>query len=175
MSSKSMELRWVSLVQNQARFENEEQALFPQTYQRLYTDTEKPNRLAEPGMLQGKTVSQISKTTVREKVGQSVGMDSEAIRKVLLQVSELIAQNSDLGVLVDGFGEFKAIRGEARQVRNPATGETINAPGQIQLTFEPDTSFHESAFEQPITRNLDLQSLPCLTLRPNPSHFHRSV
>lgn len=46
-------------------------------------------------------------------------------------------------VRIDTFGMFKAVQRAARTGRNPFTGENIEVPAKMAVTFKPSTALKE--------------------------------
>lgn len=56
----------------------------------------------------------------------------------------IIDQLSEGGeVRMTGFGTFKTVNREAREARNPRTGEVIQVPGQAVVRFVPGKNLKE--------------------------------
>ena len=74
-----------------------------------------------------------------EKVATKHGMDKKHARQMVEGVFKEVIEAAQHGeeVSIPGFGKFKVASREARQGRNPATGETIQIAASKKLNFTP--------------------------------------
>jgi DNA-binding protein HU-beta len=74
-----------------------------------------------------------------DHVAREVGMEKSAAKKALEAVLAGIVDAAKKGeeVNLPGFGRFKVKDSQARQGRNPATGETIEIAASKKLGFSP--------------------------------------
>jgi DNA-binding protein HU-beta len=78
-------------------------------------------------------------TELTEKVATKHGMDKKHARQLVEDVFHEVVAAATHGeeVSIPGFGKFKVAAREARQGRNPATGETIQIAASKKLNFTP--------------------------------------
>ena len=79
---------------------------------------------------------------VAESAGLTQAQAKSAVNSVLESISNSL-QDGDKVTLV-GFGTFSVARRDARQGRNPATGETITIPAKSNVKFKPGKELTES-------------------------------
>ena len=74
-----------------------------------------------------------------EHIATSHDMDKKQARTVVEDVFKAVVEAAQKGdeVSIPGFGKFKVAAREARQGRNPATGETIQIAASKKLSFAP--------------------------------------
>lgn len=72
---------------------------------------------------------------VAESAGLTQAQAKSAVNTVLESISESL-QDGDKVTLV-GFGTFSVSKRDARQGRNPATGDTITIPAKSSVKFKP--------------------------------------
>lgn len=85
----------------------------------------------------------ISKTELVDKVAEAAGVskkDTKAVIDSLLQVVEESVKN-DAEVRLIKFGTFKKAHRNARQGRNPQTGETIEIKASDSLAFKSSVKY----------------------------------
>ncbi len=73
------------------------------------------------------------------------GVSRKDAAAVLNAVLEGITQSLEKGdgIVFTGFGNFKIVERNAREGRNPATGEKINIPASKSVKFAPGKSLKE--------------------------------
>jgi DNA-binding protein HU-beta len=78
-------------------------------------------------------------TELTEKVATKHGMDKKHARQLVEGIFHEVVEAASHGeeVSIPGFGKFKVAAREARQGRNPATGETIQIAASKKLNFTP--------------------------------------
>ena len=78
-------------------------------------------------------------TELAEKVATKHGVDKKQARQLVEGVFDEVIEAARQGeeVSIPGFGKFKVAAREARQGRNPATGETIQIAASKKLNFTP--------------------------------------
>lgn len=78
-------------------------------------------------------------TELTEKVATKHGMDKKHARQLVEGIFQEVVEAATHGeeVSIPGFGKFKVAAREARQGRNPATGETIQIAASKKLNFTP--------------------------------------
>ena len=78
-------------------------------------------------------------TELAEQIATSHDLDKKQARTVVEGVFKAVVQAAQHGdeVSIPGFGKFKVASREARQGRNPATGETIQIAASKKLNFTP--------------------------------------
>jgi DNA-binding protein HU-beta len=74
-----------------------------------------------------------------EQIATSHDLDKKQARTVVESVFKAVVEAAQHGdeVSIPGFGKFKVASREARQGRNPATGETIQIAASKKLNFMP--------------------------------------
>lgn len=74
-----------------------------------------------------------------EQIATSHDLDKKQARIVVESVFKAVVSAAQHGdeVSIPGFGKFKVASREARQGRNPATGETIQIAASKKLNFTP--------------------------------------
>lgn len=80
----------------------------------------------------------IGRGDLAQLVATSTEISQAQARKVLDAVFDQIAASTEAGhqVRVTGLGTFQFKDRAARMVRNPRTGETVEAPASRRLTFK---------------------------------------
>lgn len=78
---------------------------------------------------------------VAARTGQTKKDTEQALNALLEVISEAVAQGETVNVV--GFGAFKTVEREAREGRNPATGETIRIAASRTPKFVPGKAFKE--------------------------------
>jgi DNA-binding protein HU-beta len=78
-------------------------------------------------------------TELAEKVATKHGVDKKQARQLVEGVFKEVVEAAQHGeeVSIPGFGKFKVASREARQGRNPATGEAIQIAASKKLNFTP--------------------------------------
>ena len=81
----------------------------------------------------------MNKTDLAGKMAHSAGITKAAAERALAGALEAITAALRAGerVSVAGLGTFTVAQREARQGRNPATGETIQIPAKKVVKFRP--------------------------------------
>ena len=81
----------------------------------------------------------LTKATLVSAVAAEAGITKKAAAKAVDAVFGAIAAEVSAGnkVTVTGFGTFEPKAREARQGRNPQTGEAITIPAHNVVTFKP--------------------------------------
>ncbi len=74
-----------------------------------------------------------------EQIATSHDMDKKQARTVVEGVFKAVVEAAQQGdeISIPGFGKFKVASRDARQGRNPATGETIQIAASKKLNFTP--------------------------------------
>lgn len=87
----------------------------------------------------------MTKAVVAQKVAQRTGMSRkdtmDAIEIFLESVKDALKQERKVSLV--GFGTFYMKEKEARNGRNPRTGERIHIPRKMVATFKPGKAFRE--------------------------------
>ena len=78
-------------------------------------------------------------TELAEQIADKHGVEKKQARQVVEAVFTAVVDAATKGeeVSIPGFGKFKVAEREARQGRNPATGETIQIAASKKLAFTP--------------------------------------
>ena len=88
----------------------------------------------------------MNKTELVAAVAEKSGLSKDAAKKAVDAVVESITealQAKDKVALI-GFGTFEAVKKEARQARNPRTGETIKIKASYQPKFKAGSGLKEA-------------------------------
>lgn len=80
--------------------------------------------------------------TVAQKTGLKNTEATKAVDTILESVIQAVAKGQEVRLV--GFGSFTATKREARQGRNPRTGETLNIPATTIPKFKPGKEFKEA-------------------------------
>jgi DNA-binding protein HU-beta len=74
-------------------------------------------------------------------LAQETGLGKTQVRSVLDALAGQVGASLKVGddVRIAGFGAFQPKRNEARQGRNPRTGEKIKIPASTAVKFRPST------------------------------------
>lgn len=80
--------------------------------------------------------------TVAQKTGLKNTEVTKAVDTILESVIQAVAKGQEVRLV--GFGSFTATKREARQGRNPRTGETLNIPATTIPKFKPGKEFKEA-------------------------------
>lgn len=80
----------------------------------------------------------ITKKDMIREIAKAHGTSQTAVRASIDAFLDMIAQAATDGtdVSLPGFGKFKRRDTEARQRRNPRTGEAVNVPANSTLIFK---------------------------------------
>jgi len=78
-------------------------------------------------------------TELAEQIATKHGVERKQAKQVIDGVFKAVIEAAQKGeeVSIPGFGKFKVSTREARQGRNPATGETIQIAASKKLAFTP--------------------------------------
>ena len=78
-------------------------------------------------------------TELAEHIATDHDLDKKQARALVEGVFKAVVEAAQKGdeVSIPGFGKFKVASREARQGRNPATGETIQIAASKKLNFMP--------------------------------------
>lgn len=82
---------------------------------------------------------------VSEKTGLTKADSAKAIDAVFATITEVLAKGDKLSLV--GFGTFSVSKREARDGRNPRTGETVQIPARNAVTFKAGTALKDSINE----------------------------
>lgn len=89
----------------------------------------------------------MNKAELVEAVQSALGNDAskrlaeDAVAAVLESIAKGIKQDKKVQII--GFGTFEAKKREARMGRNPKTGETMQIPASMTVTFKASSSLKE--------------------------------
>ena len=88
----------------------------------------------------------MNKGDLINKVAESAGLTKTQAEAAVNTVFDSITETLQSGdkVTLIGFGTFSAARREARQGRNPATGETITIAAKTNAKFKPGKGLSEA-------------------------------
>ena len=78
-------------------------------------------------------------TELAEQIATKHGVEKKQARQLVEGVFQAVVQAATKGeeISIPGFGKFKVASRDARQGRNPATGETIQIAASKKLAFTP--------------------------------------
>lgn len=76
---------------------------------------------------------------VAENCGITKAQSDEAVNTVLDMVREAVTNES--GIVLKGFGTFKAVDTKERMARNPKTGEPVHVPAGVKVKFKASKDF----------------------------------
>ena len=78
-------------------------------------------------------------TELADKIATKHGVEKKQARQLIEGVFDEVIEAARQGeeISIPGFGKFKVASREARQGRNPATGETIQIAASKKLNFTP--------------------------------------
>lgn len=78
-------------------------------------------------------------TELAEQIASKHGVERKQAKQVIEGVFKAVIEAAQKGeeVSIPGFGKFKVSNRDARQGRNPATGETIQIAASKKLAFTP--------------------------------------
>lgn len=78
-------------------------------------------------------------TELAEQIASKHGVERKQARQVIEGVFKAVVEAAQKGeeVSIPGFGKFKVAEREARQGRNPATGQPIQIAASRKLAFTP--------------------------------------
>lgn len=80
--------------------------------------------------------------TVSQKTGLKNTEATKAVDTILESVIQAVAKGQEVRLV--GFGSVTATKREARQGRNPRTGEALNIPASTIPKFKPGKEFKEA-------------------------------
>jgi len=73
------------------------------------------------------------------KTGITKAKSAEVLNTLIEEIQSSVATGKS--VVIPGFGTFEARKREAREGRNPATGETIKISAKLVPAFKPGAGF----------------------------------
>lgn len=93
----------------------------------------------------------MTKAVVAQKVAEKTGMSRkdtmDAIEIFLESIKEALKTGEKVSLV--GFGTFTIKEKNARNGRNPRTGQPIHIPNKVVATFKPGKSFREMVNDSP--------------------------
>jgi DNA-binding protein HU-beta/integration host factor subunit beta len=78
---------------------------------------------------------------IAEETGLSQAQAQEVIRRVLDGITETLWQEGRIELR--NFGVFEVKQRKARKARNPRTGESVDVPARLAVTFKPGREMEE--------------------------------
>jgi DNA-binding protein HU-beta/integration host factor subunit beta len=72
---------------------------------------------------------------IADQTGLSQAQAQEVIQRVLDGITESVAQEGRIELR--NFGVFEVKQRKARKARNPRTGERVDVPARLVVTFKP--------------------------------------
>ena len=84
-----------------------------------------------------------------ESIAEDLGLTQEKTRKIVQKVFEGIVQTlaEEGRVELRNFGVFEVKRRAARTSRNPRTGEPVDVPARLAVTFKPGQAMQQRVAE----------------------------
>lgn len=82
---------------------------------------------------------------VAEKTGLTKADSARAIDAVFATITEVLAKGDKLSLV--GFGTFGVSKREAREGRNPRTGEVVKIAARNAVTFKAGTALKDAVNE----------------------------
>ena len=88
----------------------------------------------------------MKKTDLIDAIAEALDVTKAAAEKALNVVTESVVKTLQAGddVTIAGFGKFHATKREARDGRNPATGETIRIAAAVVPKFKAAKALKEA-------------------------------
>ena len=88
----------------------------------------------------------MKKVELVEAIAKKVGITKAEAGRALDSTFEVIAEALEKGdkVPLVGFGTFAVSKRNAREARNPRTGETIKIPARKAVTFKAGTALKDA-------------------------------
>lgn len=83
------------------------------------------------------------KADLVEKVSQRTGLDKVVVKNIVDSFLINLRQALEQGQRIElrNFGVFQVRRRRAKVGRNPRTGERVEIPERLKITFKPSKSF----------------------------------
>ena len=78
---------------------------------------------------------------IAEEMGLTQGQAREVIQRVFDGITETLLNESRIELR--NFGVFEVKRRRARKARNPRTGEEVDVPARLVVTFKPGQEMEE--------------------------------
>ncbi len=88
--------------------------------------------------------------SVAKEAGVSKSKAKEAIDVILRNVTKAMKKGERVALV--GFGTFSVSKREARQGRNPQTGDTIKIPAKKVVKFKPSSKLTDTDDTGPLSR-----------------------
>ena len=84
----------------------------------------------------------VGKSDLTARVAQKTGMPKSQAAKAVNAVIDCISESlhKKEGVSITGFGAWRVTDTKARQGRNPRTGQAINIPAGVRVSFRPGST-----------------------------------
>ena len=88
---------------------------------------------------------------------EDLGLTQERTREIVQKLFEGIVQAlaEEGRVRLRDFGVFEVKRRAPRTSRNPRTGETVNVPAKLAVTFKPGHAMQQRVAELAVDGNLE--------------------
>jgi len=88
----------------------------------------------------------MTKADIVEKIHTTTGLSKKDSAEMMESVFDIIKSTLESGetIKVSGFGSFVVNQKEARQGRNPQTGESITIEARKVLTFKPSNLLRQA-------------------------------
>lgn len=81
----------------------------------------------------------MNKTELADAIAETLGTDRKgalaAVEAVLGGIADNVAKGEKIALA--GFGNFERVARDAREARNPATGQTVQVPATHVVKFKP--------------------------------------
>jgi DNA-binding protein HU-beta len=84
-------------------------------------------------------MAKLTKNDIVRQIAKAHGTTQDAVRAPIDAMIDAMVDAIDDGqdVFIPGFGTFKPVSRDARQARNPRTGEMVDVPAKRVMTFKP--------------------------------------
>ena len=79
--------------------------------------------------------------TIAEETGLAQAQSRQVIQRVFDGITETLAQEGRIELR--NFGVFEVKRRKPRKARNPRTGEPVDVPARLVVTFKPGREMEE--------------------------------
>ena len=78
---------------------------------------------------------------IAEEMGLTQGQAGEVVRRVLNGITETLLNEGRIELR--NFGVFEVKKRRPRRARNPRTGEAVDVPAKLVVTFKPGREMEE--------------------------------
>ncbi len=114
----------------------------------------------------------MNRNEILQRAASMAGCTEQQVTAVLTSLAGLAASEIQQGFLLPEFGHLRVVPGPQREIRNPATGQTIMVPGEPFVEFAPDSGFETALLAQPekgseMPQLTEVETLPEIRLEMN--------